>query len=306
MSRFLVTGASGLLGLNLCMQISSKSEVFGIVNQVSLINTPFPVIKKDLGDLNEIRLLVDSIKPDTIIHCAAMANIDQCESQPDLAFRLNAELPGELARLSQKLGIKLVHISTDAVFDGIKGNYSETDLPNPLGVYAKTKLSGENLVKDNNLDAIIARVNFYGYSITGQRSLSEFFLNNLLSKKPMMGFTDVYFCPLLVNDLVDILLDMVTADLKGIFHTLSSESLTKYEFGCRIANRFNLDQNLIKPVSVMESELKATRSLNLNLQTQKLSSVMNRILPDQQTGINRLFSLYKDGFPETIKALKAL
>ena len=212
--------------------------------------------------------------------------------------------PGKLHGCLKNSVLKLVHISTDAVFDGIHGNYSETDLPNPLGVYAKTKLTGEDLVKDNNLDAIIA-VNFYGCSVTGHRSLSEFFLNNLLRKKPMMGFTDVYFCPLLVNDLVDILLDMVTADLKGIFHTLSSESLTKYDFGSRIANRFNLDQNLIKPVSVMESELKATRSLNLNLQTQKLSSVLNRSLPDQQTGINRLFALYKDGFPETIKALKA-
>ena len=86
-------------------------------------------------------------------------------------------------------------------------------------MYAKTKLAGENLVKDNNQDAIIARVNFYGYSVTGQRSLSEFFLNNLLNKKPMMGFTDVCFCPLLVNDLVDVLLEMVSVDLKGIFHT---------------------------------------------------------------------------------------
>ncbi|PKN88668.1 MAG: hypothetical protein CVU46_00225 [Chloroflexi bacterium HGW-Chloroflexi-8] len=303
MSRFLVTGASGLLGLNLCMQISSKSEVFGIVNEVSLENTPFRVIKKNLLDLNEIKFLIDSINPDTIVHCAAMANIDKCESQPGLAYRINAELPGEIARLSQKLGIKLVHISTDAVFDGVKGNYSETDVPNPLGVYAKTKLAGENLVKDNNLDAIIARVNFYGYSVTGQRSLSEFFLNNLLNKKPMMGFTDVYFCPLFVNDLVDVLLEMVSVDLKGIFHTLSSESLSKYDFGCRIAKCFNLDQNLIKPVSVNDSNLQATRSLNLTLQTQKLSSMLNRKLPDQQTGINHLFSLYKDGYPETIKAL---
>ena len=132
MSRFLVTGASGLLGLNLCMQISSKTEVFGIVNEVSLENTPFRVIKKNLIDLNEIKFLIDSIKPDTIFHCAAMANIDQCESQPGLAYRINAELPGEIARLSQNLGIKLVHISTDAVFDGVKGNYSETDNPNPL------------------------------------------------------------------------------------------------------------------------------------------------------------------------------
>ena len=305
MTRCLVTGASGLLGLNLCLQFSPEFEVFGVSNTISLSNLPFQIIKKNLEEPDAIKNIFDQYKPDIIFHCAAMANIDQCELNPDLTFRINAELPGEIAYLTKIKGIKLVHISTDAVFDGQKGNYSEDDQPNPLGVYAKSKLDGENYVSANNPEALIARVNFYGYSITGKRSLSEFFLNNLLENKSMLGFTDVFFCPLIVNDLVDVLHEMIKADLCGIYHTLSCESLSKYEFGCMIAERFSLDSDLIKPVSVYESGLFATRSLNLTLQTQKLSSALDKKLPDQLSGINRLFKLYQEGYAEKIRNFQA-
>jgi dTDP-4-dehydrorhamnose reductase len=304
MTRFLVTGASGLLGLNFCVQAASAHEVSGIVNSVSLKNAPFQVIQHNLEDHKVFRSLIDSCKPEVIIHCAAMANIDNCESQPQLAFQINADLPAGIARQSRELGIKLVHISTDAVFDGIKGDYSESDPPNPVGVYTKTKLAGENLVLSENPDALIARVNFYGYSISGSRSLSEFFLKNLRDQKPMMGFTDVRFNPLLVNHLVDLLLEMTACNLKGIYHTLSSETLTKYEFGCRIAKKFNLDQSLIRPISVKQSGLVATRSLNLNLRTDKLRSAIGHELPDQQAGIDELFRLNNAGYAEKIRALR--
>ena len=305
MTRCLVTGASGLLGLNLCLQFLPDFEVFGVSNTISLSNLPFQTIKKNLEEPEAIKNIIDQYKPDIIFHCAAMANIDQCEENPDLTFRINAELPGKIAYLSKRKGIKLVHISTDAVFDGQKGNYTEDDQPNPLGVYAKSKLEGENYVSENNPEALIARVNFYGYSITGKRSLSEFFLNNLLDNKSMLGFTDVFFCPLIVNDLVDLLHEMINADLCGIYHTLSCESLSKYDFGCMIAERFSLDAGLIKPVSVYESGLVATRSLNLTLQTQKLSSALDKKLPDQLSGINRLFKLYQENYAEKIKNFQA-
>lgn len=304
MNRCLVTGASGLLGLNLCLQIFPKYEVLGISNSISLSNPPFQVVKRNLRDLKEIKNLIDQFKPDVIFHCAAMANIDQCEINPELAFQINTELPGEIAYLSKVNGIKLIHISTDAVFDGQVGNYSEEDPPNPLGIYAKSKLEGENLVIANNPDALIARVNFYGFSITGKRSLSEFFLNNLIENKTMMGFTDVFFCPLIVNDLIDLLICMLKMDLSGVFHTLSSESVSKYQFGAMLAEKFSLDCNLIKPVSVKDSGLVATRSLNLNLQTQKLSDAIGKELPDQKSGIERLFKLYKEGYAVNIKNLQ--
>jgi dTDP-4-dehydrorhamnose reductase len=302
MAKILVTGASGLLGLNFCYQMFEDHQITGVINQNPLKGAPFGAIRADLSRPQTSLKLIEETKPDVILHCAAMANIDQCETRPDRAERINAEIPTELAYLTKKHGIKLLHISTDAVFDGNNGYYNENDKPNPLGVYAKTKLAGEDGVTSENPEAIIARVNFYGWSLNGKRSLSEFFFNNLSNNNPVMGFTDVYFCPLLVNDLVDVLWKMIEKNLQGIYHTVSGECLSKYEFGCRLADRFELDRNLIKPTSVSESGLQATRSPNLTMSTMKLASAISMPLPDQQQGIDRLNDLYHQGYAETIRS----
>ncbi len=162
MSRILVTGASGLLGINFCLQNYKDHQITAVVNRNSLNNAPFTVIHENLTHPGTISDLIDKTRPDLILHCAAMANVDQCENQPQSARQINAEVPAELAFRTKSSGIKLVHISTDAVFDGLKGDYVETDIPNPLGVYASTKFDGEKSVSSENPEAIIARVNFYG------------------------------------------------------------------------------------------------------------------------------------------------
>jgi dTDP-4-dehydrorhamnose reductase len=240
-------------------------------------------------------------RPDWIIHCAALANLDACEADPALAQRLNAEVPGELAALAA--GARMVHISTDAVFDGQCGDYGEEDPPNPLCIYARSKLEGERRVLGANPEAAVARVNLHGWSISGKRSLSEFFFYNLQAGKPVLGFTDVYFCPMLANDLAGVLLAMLEKGLKGLYHTVSSESLTKYDFGLRIARKFGLDESLITPSSVEEAGLKAARSPRLTLKTEKLSQALGIVLPGISSGIERLYTLYQQGYPQMLKGL---
>ncbi len=231
-----------------------------------------------------------------------MANIDQAETQPELAQRINAELPGEIAGEMRKTGGMMVHISTDSVFDGQRGNYTETDEPNPINVYARTKLAGEQAVLQANPDAIVARVNFYGWSLSGKRSLAEIFFNNLSAGKRMYGFTDVYFCPLQVNILGEILLEMAERQLKGLFHVVSSEALTKYDFGVRVAHLFGLDKSLIQPVSWQEAGLQAARSPKLTLNSDKLAGALGRVLPAQEPGLRRFLSLYREGVQAQIRS----
>ena len=129
-------------------------------------------------------------------------------------MRTNAELPGRIAEVCAQRGISLIHISTDAVFSGEKsGAYSETDEPSPRSVYARTKLAGEAAVLQAYPQATVARVNFYGWSLSGRRSLAEFFVNNLSRGATVNGFTDVTFCPMFVNHLSAILIKMLSADL---------------------------------------------------------------------------------------------
>jgi dTDP-4-dehydrorhamnose reductase len=167
-------------------------------------------------------------------------------------------------------------------------------------VYSHTKLNGELAVAEADPTAIIARVNLFGWSLTGNRSLAEFFFNNLRLKKHVMGFTDVYFCPLLANDLAHIFLRMLEENLSGLYHVVSSESLSKYDFGLRLAQRFNLDGTLINPTSVTMSGLKATRSPNLTLRSDKLSLALGESLPRLSTGLDRLYTLYQQGYPQML------
>lgn len=306
--RILITGASGLLGLNLALSAAGAHEIFGVTHHHRLHNAPFHVLQADLLAPGALERLLDTVQPDYVIHCAALANLDDCEADPDLAHRLNAELPGRLAALVAKGGARveptrLVHISTDAVFDGVRGDYDEQDAPNPLGVYARTKLAGEQAVAAANPQAIIARVNLFGWSLMGRRSLAEFFFNNLSAGKQVMGFTDVYFCPLLANDLAGLLVGMLEKRLSGVYHVVSRTATSKYDFGVAVARRFGLDENLITPALVAASGLKAARSPNLNLRTVRLQAALGEeTLPSWQEGLARFYELYRRGYPQMLKA----
>ena len=299
--RILVTGASGLLGLNLCLHLAEVHRVFGALHSQKLIDPPFQTLVSDLSNDRSLESLLKKSRPDLLIHCAAMANVDACESHPEEAHRINADMPGNLADLCKKKGIRFIHISTDAVFDGKMGDYSEEDTPNPLSIYARTKLEGEHLVAAEYSCAIIARVNFYGYSLSGKRSLSEFFLNNLKSGKSVNGFVDVMFCPLYVTDLVDTLMAMVVKELEGLYHVVSPESLSKYAFGVKIAEKFGLDKNLIQPKSVTEGGLLAARSPRLTLKIDKLKEA-EITPPGQSECLEHFQTHYVEKLPEKIKA----
>jgi len=300
--KILVTGASGLLGLNLSLMEIGTHTIVG-VDRAKLANTPFELIRAELTQPGLWSRLIDEVRPEAIIHTAANANVDSCESDPQGARYLNGELPGILAASAAQAGVRFLHISTDAVFDGTKdGIYTETDAPNPLGVYAQTKLDGERNVLSANPNAIVARVNFFGWSLSGTRSLSEFFYNKLSAGEQCNGFTDVYFCPLFVGDLAETLVRMLDKGLLGLYHVVGSEALSKYDFGRRIARQFGFDESLVIPKSVEESGLKARRSHNLRLSVNKLSTALGQEIPGVSTGIARFYTQAQQGYPQKMRS----
>ncbi|MEW6241697.1 MAG: SDR family oxidoreductase, partial [Chloroflexota bacterium] len=245
--KLLITGASGLLGLNLALEAMSAHEVIG-VDRGKLVRAPFRVVKTDLLAPDAVETLLDATRPEWVVHCAALADLEACEDDPGLARRLNADIPAQLASACAARGIRLVHISTDAVFDGTKdGFYTEEDTPNPLGIYAQTKLAGERAVLEASPGAVVARVNFYGWSLGGRRSLAEFFFNNLTHNKSMSGFTDVVFCPMFVRHLAGVLLSMLEKRLSGLYHAVGAQAMSKYQFGVEIARKFSLPESEISP-----------------------------------------------------------
>jgi len=300
--KLLITGASGLLGINLALEAIREHEVIG-VDRGKLRSAPFQLIKADLFQKNAIDSALDSAQPDWLINCAALANLEACEEYPERAGLINTDMPGELASTCRKRKIRFIHISTDAVFDGErKDSYTEEDEPNPLGTYSQTKLDGERAVQSANSEAIIARVNFYGWSLSGKRSLGEFFVNNLMARKHVNGFTDIVFCPMLVNHTACLLLNMLKLGLSGLYHVVGPQQMSKYQFGVEVARKFALRESHIDPKSVLSSGLTARRAHNLWLSTHKLSTDLGRSLPEFSTGLGEFYTQYQQGYPQKIRS----
>ncbi len=298
--RLLITGASGLLGLNTALEASRDYTVIGQMNTRRLHTDQFESVQIELLEPGAVQRLLDETQPDWVIHCAALANLDACEADPARAREINTEVPRLLAEYVARGGARLLHVSTDAVFDGLRGDYYEDDQPNPLSVYARTKLAAEQAVAQANPEAVIARVNLFGWSASGRRSLAEFFFNQLSAGRDVQGFTDVLFCPMLANHLGKLFLEMLGAGLSGLYHVVGSRSLSKYAFGCAIARRFGLDERLIHPVSVQSSGLAAARSPNLTLNTEKLCRDLGHPLPSYVEGLDLFYHQYQQGYPQQL------
>ena len=302
MTRILIPGASGLLGINLAMEAMREHEVIGI-DRGKLKSAPFQVFSTNMLNRAAINSLLDRIQPDWLINCAALANLEECEQNPELATVLNVDLPAQLASACAERGIRFVHISTDSVFDGEKEDaYTEEDTPNPLSLYSQTKLKGEHATFVEDPNAIVARVNMFGWSLPGRRSLGEFFVNNLSEGKNVNGFTDVFFCPMLVNSTARLLLEMLEKNLSGLYHVVGAQAMNKYQFGREIARMFGLKESLITPKSVEASELTAKRSHNLWLFTHKLSTALGHEIPAFSTGLAEFYTQFQQGYPQKIRS----
>jgi dTDP-4-dehydrorhamnose reductase len=303
MRRILVTGASGLLGLNVALELAKDHVVIGQVNQHVIKTGAFAVEQVDLLAPGAVESLLERTQPDWVIHCAALAVVDACQADPALARQLNTEVPRKLAVHVARGGARLLHVSTDAVFDGQKGDYTEQDAPHPLSVYAKTKLAGERAVAQADPQAIIARTNIFGWSLSGRRSLAEFFFYRLEAGEKTPGFMDVYFCPILTNRLAQIFSRMLAQGLSGLYHTVGRDCLSKYEFGVALARRFGFDTNLVVPSSVAQAGLKAARSPLLTLKSDKLTRALGSPPPDLSTSLRGFSTLYQQGYPQLLKDL---
>jgi len=303
MKKVLITGASGLLGINLALTTQARGyEVVGVTLEPGIQATPFEMIHLDLTQPGVIEKVNEDVHPDIIINCVALTDVDHCEQIPDEAWRVNAGLPEALARETSRHKIKLVQISTDAVFDGKRGKYTEEDPVSPQNVYASTKHDGETAVLATDSQALVCRVNFYGWSISGRRSLAEWFFNKFTLGEPVKGFTDAIFSPLLATDLAGILLDLVEKESHGLFHVVNPQSISKYDFGLALAERFGFDTSLISPASIQDAGLAAMRSPNLNLDIEKLSKELGESFPNQQTELLRFQQQYLDGYPQQLKS----
>lgn len=279
--RWLVTGASGFLGANFGYFLRTHADATAVTRLGSI---PTPYATAVPGELDRPEELARRIKddgPDVVVHVAAMASHEACERNPEAAAHINADATGVLARAAHGVGARFVYISTDAVFDGRVGHYSEEDLPNPTSVYGKTKVQGEEQAC-RAADALIIRTNFFGWSPSGHRSILEFFVNELSAGHQVRGFTDFTTTSAYAQVLAKAIYDLVLTDATGVFHVTSPDALTKYQFGHAVAEEFGLDARLITPT---QADIRPPRAGDISLDVSKVQRALRRSLPTQREGL---------------------
>jgi dTDP-4-dehydrorhamnose reductase len=200
----------------------------------------------------------------------------------------------------------LVYISTDAVFDGAAGGYSERDPVSPLNQYARSKMAGEIAVLREMPDALILRTTIYGWNLQPKHSLAEWALARLEGGQPVPGFADVTFAPVLVNDLARWILELIHHNSTGIFHVGSAEPCSKYQFLCQTADVFNLNAALVRKTCLADSTLAAPRPRHTWLRVDKIAATLGHPMPAVRDGLEHFRHLREDGLPERLKVGCAL
>lgn len=300
----LIAGASGFLGANALLEaIDAGRDVAGAFHDTPIRCDGARAISADLTAPDGAREVLDSLRPDWILNCAALADVDACERDPELARRINVELPRALARFCRDAGARLLHVSTDMVFDGRRGKYSESDEPAPINVYARTKLEGERAVREALPEALVVRTNFFGVSPGGRTGLADWIVAELTAGNRVPGFIDVMFTPLLANDLIRVMFAMMDAGLSGLYHLGASNTLSKYDFAVSLARELDLDEKLVRPARLADAELAAARPHDISLCSSRVESALGKRMASVEASIALLGRLRRSSHAERLNAL---
>jgi dTDP-4-dehydrorhamnose reductase len=301
--KILITGGSGLLALNSALYLRNDYDIYlGLHNRMISLDGVM-TCKLNLENESELEKTLSIIKPDIIINAAGMTNVEECESKPEEALKINSIIPGVLARISKKIGIYFIHISTDHLFNGTKSLVTEIEETCPLNTYGKSKELGEKEVLINNSDALILRTNFFGWGTQYRKSFSDTIISSLRNNKKIILFDDVYYTPILILNLVEVIKELIKNKISGIYNLVSSERITKFDFGVLISKIFNLDTNLIVRGTLSYETQLVKRPLDMSLSNQKLNALLNIKIPTLEKQITFLKEQEKTGLSFELKSL---
>ena len=271
MKNILITGAFGQLGLVLQRLLSNKFNLTS--TSYSTKNTSHfgtQIAKLDVTKPASVKDAIDSYNPDIIINCAAATNVDRCEKDHNFAYSINVHGVENLIKHCKK-NTRIIHISTDYVFDGNnKQNYEESDSPYPINYYGKTKLQAENILRGSNLSYSIIRSSMlYGAPMSSKQNFFSWVHDSLIKSNKIKVVDNIFSNPTWLQQLGDVIFQIIILNSTGIYHFGSSDQVSRYEFACKIADVFDLDSQLIEPVKLKELDFLAKRPKMTTLSNEK-------------------------------------
>ena len=273
--RILVTGASGLLGSSFVMKFAPRHEIHSIYHRHA---PPAGIpVALDLTDFDRLDRTVKDIRPDVILHAAALTDVDLCEREKELAMKVNSETTARLASLAKEYGIFMVYVSTDYVFDGSRGLYKEENDPNPTNHYGYSKLKGEETVKELADNSCIARASaIYGSRPSrGKVNFALWLLEKLRKQERTKVLVDQYVSPTLSANLAEMLNEIMERRLTGIYHVSGATRLSRYEYAEKLCEVVCLDSSLLDGARMEDMDWIARRPMDSSLDVSKAMRTLN-------------------------------
>ena len=289
--RLLITGASGLYGSKLAKLATERNhKVFsGYSKNQTYSGIP---MQFDVSDKNSVKRAFEKAKPEVVVHAAALTDVDKCETNNALAWRINVEGTRNISEEVQRSGAFLIFASTDYVFNGEMGRYKETDIPDPISYYGYTKQEGEELVKEANEAYCIVRASvIYGSTpAAGKINFALWLINKLKNNEQAKILTDQWNSPTLNTNMAEMTLEIIERKLTEIYHISGATRISRYDFAKQVAKKFKLTPNLIKPIPSAEFTWVARRPKDSSLGTSKAQKTLKK----QPLQINQALKIMKN------------
>ncbi len=273
--RIFIVGANGMLGQRtIDFYIPNKSvELFACSIEEEPLFNSVEYLCCNITERDKIKKAVYNFMPDVIINAAAYTNVDLSETERETAWKINVKGVEHLAEAARVIDAHIIHISSDYIFDGKNGPYSEDAKPNPLGYYGRTKLASENVLKISGAVHTILRTNvLYGVASKSKADFVKWLIDTVSKGKPVKIVDDQINNPTFIDDLIQAISKVIEFRKLGVYNIGGKEFISRYEFTKIIAEYFNLDKSLISPVTTEELKQSAKRPLKSGLITLKAES----------------------------------
>ena len=292
--RILVTGANGLVGSRLAPKLAAQGhDVLATGRGPRRGEGAFPYVACELTRADELSAMLDQARPELIVHCASMTEVDACEAAPQEAFAINVTATAQLAQTAKAQGAHLIYVSTDYVFDGEAGPYTEDALPNPRGVYALTKHMGEQAVRALAGSWAIARTaSVYDWPPAGRMNFGAYLVMALRAGQPVTVFEDQSVSPSLASNVAELLAELGTRKLTGLWNVAGDEVVSRVEFGERVCQAFGFGRSLLTAVKMADVALPVPRPRNAGLRVEKVKGALQA----QPLGLDASLRLLREAF----------
>ena len=301
--KVFITGGSGLLALNWALAIRQKQAVTLGLHERIVSLAGVQTQKVDLESVEHLVRTIEDSQTSMVVHTAGFTSVEQCEAKPDVAQHINVDLASNVAKACAKLGVPLIHISTDHLFSGEMPMLTETSPVAPVNVYGRTKAEAELRVLDAHPSSLVLRTNFYGWGTSYRQSFSDMIIDKLRNDQELTLFQNALYTPILIETVVQVANELVKLKARGVFNVVGDERISKYEFGLKLVQKFNLDTSFVQSGHIENQIALVQRPYDMSLSNEKVSKLLGKKLGGVSEHLSMLYEQEQNGLAHEMRSL---